>query len=375
MNLAPFAPYLSPSGLHRILRVSHPYIKSLSLRGMNSLSGHDLVTALIESDSMEGMLSACFTLDSLHQLSSLVQLDLRGCKRIWSGQLIAIVRQAPSLRHLNLKGVQGVSGELLRTLARSSNHLESLDVSRCWDISICDMAVFLKMISDVQAAKIQSLRVAGLKAYANAARFLGLVAERLVSLEVLDMKGCLPVVDADFATFADVLDREGRISPIRHLILSNCAGLTSETFGFLAGRVGNLEKLELAGLPDAFPRVQEIQTNDGNDLKFIKLLKSLPKLERLDLEGTGLRSGVTDMMLDVLTPPRGYVGDSVGKELVELRIGYARAVTAEGLIRFIRGSPKLQILEADVSVILIIRHSCQRADDQLLDREPGADNG
>jgi len=86
-----------------------------------------------------------------------------------------------------------------------------------------------------------------------------------------------------------------------------------------------------------------------DDKGLIRLLKSVPKLERLDLEGTGVFGGVTDDFLDAITPGRHERGEVVGKELVELRIGHAKDVTPEAMIRLVRGCSKLTVLEADVS--------------------------
>ena len=187
-----------------------------------------------------------------------------------------------------------------------------------------------------------SIWLAGIKGYGTTSgEFLPLVAERLINLETLDLLGCTHLFDTDFQQFAEVLDNEGRVSPLSHLIISGCASLGFETFYHLAKRMPNLINLEAAGMPDAYG------DRDADDQSLVKLLRSVTRLEKLDLEGTGLYGGVTDRVIDILTPAKGVQG-IVGRNLVELRIGFAREVTSEALIRLVRGCTKLRVLEADV---------------------------
>jgi len=207
---------------------------------------------------------------------------------------------------------------------------------------LCDLVVLIKMMSPPQAAGLKVLRLAGIKGYGTTSgEFLPLVAERLINLDTLDLLGCTHLFDSDFQRFAEVLDAEGRMSSLHHIIISGCASLGAETFDHLSRRLPELVNLEAAGLADAY------RDRDADDQSLVNLLRSVPKLERLDLEGTGLYGGVTDRVLDILTPAKGVNG-VVGRELVELHIGYAREVTAEALIRLVRGCTRLLILEADV---------------------------
>ena len=286
------------------------------------------------------MIAAISSPDTLFH--NLTALDLRGCKRLTSDDVVALLSSASNLQTVNFKGLQAVSSEVVRTLARSVKSLQSLDVSRCWNISLCDLVVFLKMISVPQASGLKVLRLAGIKGYGTTSgEFLPLVAERLINLETLDLLGCTHLFDTDFQQFAEVLDNEGRVSPLSHLIISGCASLGFETFYHLAKRMPNLINLEAAGMPDAYG------DRDADDQSLVKLLRSVTRLEKLDLEGTGLYGGVTDRVIDILTPAKGVQG-IVGRNLVELRIGFAREVTSEALIRLVRGCTKLRVLEADV---------------------------
>ena len=257
---------------------------------MDNLDGSDLIASLARFNVQDG--SSTFT-SQLHQLTT---LDLRGCKRLTSDEVVFLISGAPNLQHVNLKGVQAVSSEVVRNLARTTKSLRSLDVSRCWNITLCDLVVFLKMMTPSQAAGMKVLRLAGIKGYGTTSgEFLPLVAERLVHLDMLDLQGCTHLFDSDFQRFAEVLDSEGRVSTLKHLIISGCASLDPTTFEHLARRVPELVKLEAAGLPDAY------RDRRADDQSLVNLLRSVPKLERLDLEGTGLFGGVTDRVLDILT--------------------------------------------------------------------------
>ena len=330
VHLAPFGPHLHPATLSRILHSAQPFITSLSLRGMDNLAGSDLILGL-SAESHPG------------SMRNLTNLDLRGCKRLTSHDIIAIISGAPKLQSANLKGLRSVSSEVMRTLARTARSLRELDVSRCWNISLCDLVVFIKMLHPSPASRFQALRLAGIKGYGTTSgEFLPLLAEQLINLETLDLSGCTHLFDSDFERFAAALNVRGRASRLRHLVISGCSSLTSGSFSHLARRVPDMTNLEAAGLHDMY------KDRDADDHSLVDLLRSMPKLQRLDLEGTGTFGGITDRVLDILTPARGVDG-VVGRELVELRIGFALDVTPEALIRLVRGCTSLLVLEADVS--------------------------
>ena len=298
---------------------------------MDGLKGSTLIDAIAQT-----------TFSGEPVLASLTTLDLRGCKKLHSTSLLHLIAAAPNLRHVNLKGVQSVSSEVIRALARGTTSLESLHVSRCWDISLCDLCVFIKMLSPDQAGKLKVLRAAGLKAYGHGSdEFLPLVMDRLVNLETLDLLGCTHILDAHMISAAASLEAESRYSNLNHLVLSGCVSLTAAIFPSMKDMFPNLTRLELASIPEMFGE-------NGDGAKgFHDFLRTLPKLEKLDLDGTGSVGGVNDKMLAILTPAKGETN-----ALHELRIGYAKGVTPEGLIRFIRGCTTLRNLEADVGPFL-----------------------
>jgi F-box/leucine-rich repeat protein 2/20 len=314
--------------IRRIIFHAAPFISSLSLRGMDAL-GQDALDAL-ESSS----------------LPNLVTLDMRGCRSVTSEDLERIITIAPKLRYLNLKGVQAVSSEAVRCIARYSTQLERLDLSRCWEITLGDIVNLLRNMSDDQANNLRSLRIAGLQSYGRGAvDLLPLIAIRLVNLELLDLHGCQHIHSSDFVRWAAELDKAQRVSPLKHLIISNCQSLTLPVFAQLARRAPHMTRLEMAGLTSVF------DGHDGIELELGRMLKSMPLLERLDLDSEGTHEDISDSTIDVLIPGKYSEEIALGKELVELRIGYSKNITGEALVRLIRGCPKLKILEADVSAI------------------------
>ncbi len=283
-------------------------------------------------------------------LPSLEVLDLRGCKSLKSDDLCQIIANSPNLLNLDLKGLQSVTSEVIRTLSRCSTRLSRLVVSRCWNISLCDLVVFLRMLNSAQASNLRELRVCGLKGYGPAAaEFLPLVAEKLVNLEILDVQGCSQLLDADFEKFASIYKSHLEDKPRRlsHLDISGCVAITMRPFEALTGCLPELVSIEMSGLADPFR--DRIAESEDADLILVRFFQSCPKLRKIDLEGSGLFGGVTDRLLESLTPSRFPDVDEVGRHLEELRLGYAKLISPEAIIRLIRGAPKLAVLEVDVS--------------------------
>ena len=313
---------------------SGPFITTLSLRGLDNLHGPTLVNAITTST-----------------LRSLTTIDLRGCRSLADQDICRLIEAAPRLQKLNLRGVQATSSAVVRCLARHAPELVELDIARCWDISLCDLTIWLRFMAPGQASALRVLRCGGIKGYSPTAQdFLPLVATRLANLQVLDLQWCSTLFDVDFEEFGKAL-LKGNAQPSRltHLNLSSCASISTETLTHLAKRLPNLTHLELASLPQLFRDVQGRKQESA----LIDFLRSIPRLQRLDLEGTGISGNINDRVLDALTPARSQKGEILGRELVELRLGYATGITAEGVIRLIRGCDKLRILEVDVSELMI----------------------
>lgn len=340
LELSPYVAHMHQQTLAAIVKSSRKCIKTLSLKGAELLAGECLL-AHLTVESLPSRRPALFP--------SLTALDLRGCASISSLDIVRILNDAPELRSANFKGVQAVSSDVIRTLARTSVNLVHLDVSRCWDLTLGDLVVWLEALEPAQAAKMRTLRVAGIKSYGHgAADLLPLVAARLVNLRTLDVSGCTHLFAHNFERFAEVLRSADRVSTLQHLNISSCSSLTSQTFGHLVGLLPEMRYLEMANLANTF-RGDIVDT-----VGLVDLLRGMPRLQKLDMEGTGQSGGVTDLVMEVLTPGHGrgrYGGEGVdvGEELEELHIGFAKNVTAPTISRLIRKCTKLRVLEADVS--------------------------
>ncbi|WVF67196.1 hypothetical protein IAT40_001944 [Kwoniella sp. CBS 6097] len=341
IQLEPISHLLHPSTFERILTSALPCIRELHLRGMDSLVGATLLTALTTQD--RPMYKPWELVTRSMWMPNLRLLDLRHCDSLTSTEIAFIVSNAPSLRSINLKGVQAVTSEVIRAIAKSCRTLQHLDVSRCWEITLGDMVTLIRSMDDHQAGALVALHLGGIKSIGRyAGDFLPLVAERLVNLVTLDLQGCTHIYSGDFERHGKVLDSLGRTSSITHLNLSGCAALTKDVFKHLEGRFPNLTKFELADLPYLFDGER-----DDEDAGLVRFLRTTPTIQKLDLERTGERGGVTDRVLDLLSYGRALNGERVGQMLVELKISDAKDVTPQAMARVIKWCKNLTRIEAD----------------------------
>ncbi|OCF60364.1 hypothetical protein L486_03047 [Kwoniella mangroviensis CBS 10435] len=340
LELSPYAHVLHPNTLKRILSSSLPFITIMDLRGLNRLKGSALIPSLSPFDWTPSPRSDSLTV----WLPNLRVLDLRGANRLSPSDICSIILGSPGLKFINLKAVQACSSEVIRTIARSTRQLEYLDISRCKDLTLGDIIFLVNAMDDVQASQLKALRFGGLKSYGrHASDLLPLLAKTLISLEVLDAQGCTHLFDDGFEKFALAHQEVGRKSSITHLNLSGCTALKGEFLVHLAGYLPQLRFLELANLSEMFK-----DNHDDSELDLVKFLKTIPKIEKIDLDQTGTHGGITDRVLDVLSRYRSDESDeTVGKNLKELRIGGSKDVTSEGLCRLIRSCGNLGVLEID----------------------------
>ena len=326
VNLAPFANHLPITTLYDILDNSRPFLQHLSLQGMRALP-HSLFYDGGEEE---------------YKFYNLGSLDLRGCLSLSVGTLISLVKRAPNLRKLNLRGLRFVNGPVFDEIAKLE-YLEELDISRCIGLRYYPFVLrWLFHLSSEQAARVRCLRMSGVLDTIEP-DFISCVASALPNLQVLDLSHTRSLTDANFRIFAMDLEKSGKtMDSLIHLNISSCPELGPACLTYLAGNVPNLRFLELADLDGMFP------DEDSSDVPLIALLRSLPYLERLDLEGTGQWGGVTDDVLSALTPPAGQT-DVVGSRLVQLSISHAKSVTPRAITRLIKACPNLKVLDADVS--------------------------
>ncbi|KAL1410925.1 hypothetical protein Q8F55_001868 [Vanrija albida] len=331
-DLTAFSGKLHPSTMRQILRHSRPFVRTLTCQGMetlpgSSLTGRDLLDLWSTDSYPVPRLSPTF--------SSLTTLDVRGAHGITTPDLIAIVQISPALKKLNLKGSALHLSLVLSAVADNVDGLEELDVSRCWSLEFLDIEAFVTRLNAQQRAALKSLRLAGLPAATTNHLLQKLAA--LPNLHTLDLLGCRWLAHDDMQEYIEALG--GRPSPLRHLVISSCTNLTTEAIELLVGHVPEMRMFEAANLEAVF-YIDPPPT-------LARLVRSMPKIERLDLEGTGRYGGVCDRMLYELIPGACPGSALEVSQLVELRIGSAKHVTTQALATLVANLPRLSRLEAD----------------------------
>lgn len=267
------------------------------------------------------------------------RLDLSGCKTLTENDLCWIISCCPNLRSLNLRGLSAVGPKSIGFIWKIET-LEEIDVSYCRALELPSLLSYIKRISEVQAKNLRSIRAAGLFFRSN--MLLLSIIRRCHNLERLDLQGCHGLTDDMFENFHNYCIEDDKcLTSLTHLNVSNTP-LTPAIFTYLNGHLPNLTHLEMANLSGA-----DNPDDDDDGYELSKMLKSMPKLRKVDLEDTAGLSGVSDMVLEALTPMDGDVG-TTGCELEELKIGYAR-VSSGAIVDLIKGCKKLRVLELDVS--------------------------
>lgn len=311
-----------------IIDHARPCIKTLCLEGLEALPGQ----------AVSGILSP--RLGLYDEFSSLTTLDLRGCHTILEADIIDLLRMSPYLKRLNLKGSRVVTGATLAAIHDNVLALEELDVSRCWNLQFMDLEHMLAWTSERQRNALQSLRVAGISNESGGHLLYRLAS--LPNLHRLDFLGCTWLSMSDIQDY--IFGLGDSPSPLKHLILSGCIHLTFAAFELLVDRLPNMESFEAANLDPVFHI-------DPPPL-LSRLVRSMPQLRRLDLDGTGRHGAVDDRLLLELIPGAAPDSQLTESKLEHLRIGNAKFVTASAMRRLIRQLPDLQVFIANVGNLL-----------------------
>ncbi|WWC73313.1 uncharacterized protein I206_107280 [Kwoniella pini CBS 10737] len=346
LNFTPFAHVLHPNTLKRIVESSLPFITTLSLQGLNTLRGSILIPCLSPFDKSASFIDR--TEGVRVWMPNLRSIDLRGANRLTTTELCDILSGSPGLKIINLKGVQACNSEVIRTIARSLRNMESLDVTRCKDLTLGDIIFLIRAMDEHQSLKMKCLRIGGMKSYGrHASEFLPLLAKKLINLEIFDVQECTHIFDEDFEKFSEILQESKYKSRLNHLNLSGCKGLKGRFLYHLIGVLPNLRILELAELNEMFKGLSKNE-KDKLEIDLIEFIKTIPIIERIDLDFTGLNGGISDKFLNnLLSNSNRDDNIPIGKNLKELRIGHSIDITSEGLIKLIKGLKNLEILEID----------------------------
>lgn len=335
-DFTPFATVLPSATLRTILLNSRPCVKTLSLHGLEALNGSVLVGRSSSSEELHAFPYLYPT------FSSLATLDLRGCHNVSEADLIDLLTLSPELKSLNLKGSRVATIYTLDAIRNKIEALEELDVSRCWQLRFLDIDKFIISLSPRQRQALKTLRIAGLPMASG--YLLQHIPDCLPDLECLDLMGCSWIGMRDFQEYVAALG--DRPSSLRHLVVSSCTGLTPEALELLVGRCPEMRVFEAANLEAVF------YLDPPPTLS--RLVRSMPKLERIDLDGSGRYGGVEDRLLHELIPGACRGSPLEESKLVELRIGNAKFVSKGAIMRLIEGLPGLQVLIADVSAMPLV---------------------
>ncbi|ODN80078.1 hypothetical protein L198_07888 [Cryptococcus wingfieldii CBS 7118] len=333
LTLSSFAHLLHPSTLFRILRHSSSFITHLSLRGMDKVGGYTILSALggLSPDGLE---------------LGLETMDLQGCLGISSRDICLLVARSGRLRRLCLRSVPHVTVETLISILSNAPLLEELDVSYCSNILLPDIAHAFAHSSH-HSSRLRKLRMAGVNGMFPEDIWTILTDSGVLpGLEVLDLQNCSGLSENTFAPLLS--SNPTALSSLTHLNLSSTP-LTPSIFTHLTHLLPNLQILQLARIHRFYDPDDD---DDGHALA--EMLKSMPKLRKVDLEDTAGMSGVCDLVLKVMTPGEyAYEdgegegeGEVVGMELEELNIGYGD-VTSEAVVDLIHRCKKLRVLDVD----------------------------
>ncbi|KAL7417442.1 hypothetical protein BDY24DRAFT_367996 [Mrakia frigida] len=361
--------------LHVIASHAGPFLRSLDLRNLTSLSSSTMhKIALAASSAPLESARRSFEdgngghpgtlrlgLDQKEGVTRLTKLDLAGCRSFSGGAVNHLLAKSPFLRKVNLRALPVVTNATCDILYLNCPHLIALDLSRSLNVDSSGVSLLTGQASSqllFQSSPprpMKELRLAGLSNIDD--DFMSALARGMPSLQILDLSGCKSLTDDHILAFitpdpdpsssnptialtSKEMGRDPasstiyfkRLTSLRHLNVSGCSRLTDVAFSHLAFAVPRLEFLEAAGFGTRL-----------RDEGLTRLLATTEGIRKIDLEGA---SEVTDGVLGVLTPEGDEEGGT-GWSLEHLVLSYCGRLTAEAMLRLVRGCRRLRVLEVD----------------------------
>ncbi|SPO42597.1 uncharacterized protein PSANT_00280 [Moesziomyces antarcticus] len=323
-------PDMAEEAMISIANAVGPFVRRLDLHGLAGLRSSVLL-ALSKAQRARSSTGSELELGvSSSEMSAktcqLEELDLEGCRQISTSALNIVLSRSPRLKICRLANLPCVDNTTLCTLAACAPKLEVLDVSRCANVDGEGIRAF-SAIQESElnnsallkernvGSKFRELHAAGVAGFDSAT--LAQLGRHWPNLEVLDVSYCSDVNDAAVAALVssegDLVSEKGNFATLtprqagsqgddevarrtfpylRRLNLSSCRALTDRACVSLSHAVPRLEVLELSNIGPAL-----------KDAGLVKLLATVPQLQKLDLERA---TQITDAVLSALTPPESH---------------------------------------------------------------------
>lgn len=195
--------------------------------------------------------------------------------------------------------------------------MKTLDVSLCRNLlASALLELDQRELEELYAAKLPSMD----------ARVAGSLLKNFPKLSYLDLGYSRYVTDEAFMRWPTKEEGGTRLKGLR---LSGCTRLTDQTCLNLAGKVPELEYLEMASIGG--------NLRDGG---LVKLIASCANLRKVDLEDA---VNLTDRVLTALTPSKRHRGPA--SQLEHLNVTNIPELSEASLVKLIKGCPSLRNIE------------------------------
>ncbi|CAO1617723.1 unnamed protein product [Sympodiomycopsis kandeliae] len=346
----------------RVLKSAGSFVTRLDLANLGGIGDDALVAMTKQLSARACHLSApegtpLTSLDLSFLRTSLTSLDLSGLRKLSSKALVMTIQACPDLRVLSVRDVPCVDSEILKVIGQSCAHLRELDLSRCAKATSSGLVRWREALNQhCNPPRIEKLKVAGISWTRK--EHLRKVVGGLVDLQVLDLSRSKTLGDGHLETLVGhggpVVDSVPYVQ-----LTARQAGSSNYVQDHYRAKLQNLKHLNLSATSitdrgccalayGALPVLEVLELADcamTRDDGLVALLESLARIRRIDLDGIG--HGVTERVLQTITPPKDPIRDYPGSHLTHLTLSRARGANADTLLAIVESCPKLYHLEVD----------------------------
>ncbi|KAI1768871.1 RNI-like protein [Hypoxylon sp. FL1150] len=297
--------------LAKIITAAGPFVKDLNVRGCLQIEHYKRTEVIVK---------AC---------KNLINATLEGCRNIQRGTLHNLIKANEKLANLNLTSMTAVTNSTCKIIAQHCPQLETLNVSWCKHMDARGVKMVVK-----GCPRLREVRAGEVKGFNNRA-----VAEAIFTtnnLERLVLSGCVDLDDEAFKTMIhgsrpeiDILTDRPVVPPrkLRHLDLSRCSQLTSQSVAVLGHLVPDLQGLQLSGCTSL------------TDSALRPILASTPRLTHLELED--LSELTNDLFSEHLAKA------PCATKLEHLSVSYCENVSDAGMLPVMKNCTSLRSVDMD----------------------------